>query len=298
MMKSIIISLFAGIWTVGFPLSDIVQGQAENNKHIRVITFNIRYDTPDDGKNAWPGRRKLVTDILHRQNPDLFGIQEALQHQVAQIAEDLPEYNWVGAGRDDGQSAGEFAAVFYRKSRFELVENNNFWLSETPHKPGSHGWDAACVRIVTWAAFTDRQTGRQLFLFNTHFDHIGQIAREESIRLLIQMVRNIAQSKAVVITGDFNFTPASGLYQQLTDPDTVTGVTLLDTRTGALNGTEGPEWSFHGFGKTPERPLLDYILVNKHFGIYRHIILQSIAVDPYPSDHLPVIADLYWNKEE
>jgi len=298
MIKSIIIFLFAGIWAVGFPLLDIVQGQPEQNKHIRVITFNIRYDTPDDGKNAWPGRQKLVTEILHQQNPDLFGIQEALQHQVTQIAEDLPDYSWVGAGRDDGQSAGEFAAVFYRKSRFELGEKNHFWLSETPHKPGSHGWDAACVRIVTWAVFTDQQTGRQLFLFNTHFDHIGQIARKESVRLLKQMVGNIAQSNAVVITGDFNFTPASGLYQQLTDPDTTAGVALLDTRTVALNESEGPEWSFHGFGKASERPLLDYIFVNKHFGVDRHIILQSIAEDPYPSDHLPVIADLFWNKAE
>ncbi len=289
--------MLAGIWNIGFPLLDLVQGQTAQNNHIRVMTFNIRYDTPDDGINAWPERRILVTDILRRQNTDLFGIQEALQHQVAQIAEDLPEYGWVGAGRDDGQKAGEFAAIFYRKSRFELLDENNFWLSETPHKAGSLGWDAACVRIVTWGAFTDKQSGRRLFLFNTHFDHIGQIARKESVRLLKQMVRDIARNNAVVITGDFNFTPASDLYHQLTEPDTADMV-LLDSRIGAPNGSEGPEWSFHGFGKAPERLMLDYIFVSKHFGVNRHFILQSIAVDPYPSDHLPVIADLYWNEEE
>ncbi len=295
-MRNLIV-LFIGICCSVFLYPDNNYAQDVHPDPIRVMTFNIRFDNPEDGVNAWPRRRPLVKDILQIENPDLIGIQEALKHQVTQIAADLPGYAWIGVGRDDGDSAGEFAAVYYRISRFNLLRADNFWLSETPQEPGSTGWDAVCVRIVTWAALEDKQTTRKLFIFNTHFDHIGNRARKESVRLLKHKVRDVAGDNAFVITGDFNLTPTTDLYKELTAGQDTSGAILMDARQCALDEPQGPNWTFHGFGRSSDRPLVDYIFVNQNFDVNRHITLHSEEINPYPSDHLPVIVDLYWSEK-
>jgi len=270
------------------------EGMPDN---ICVMTFNVRFDNPDDGINAWPERRLLVKELLKRHQPDLIGLQEGLKHQITEIEQDLSGYAWTGVGRDDGQESGEYAAVFYRADRFEVIETNNFWLSETPEKPGSMGWDAACVRVVTWVKLHDNQANRTLFLFNTHFDHFGEEARQNSVSLLKKMISDITRNDAVIVTGDFNLTPDSDLYSRLTDAGQSGGLILRDTRSQTISEPVGPSWTFHGFGMTADRPRLDYIFINNKFTVNRHITIDSEFKDPYPSDHLPVMTLLSWADE-
>jgi hypothetical protein len=144
---------------------------------IRVMSFNIRLNTPADSANAWPHRKEMVASMMRFHRADLTGVQEALKDQMDDLTKLLPEFGWMGVGRDDGKEAGEYSAIFYLKDRFAVLEQNTFWLSESPEKPGSMGWDAACVRIVTWAKFKDKRMGKAFYHFNTHFDHIGEKAR-------------------------------------------------------------------------------------------------------------------------
>ncbi len=147
---------------------------------VRVVSYNIRYNNPGDGEHAWPLRADRVANLLRFYNPDLFGLQEALQGQIDDLVARLPQYAWFGVGRDDGRSAGEGTPIFYRRDRFTLLDQGTFWLSETPEVPGSKSWDAAITRIATWGRFVDRTTGTRFLYLNTHFDHIGQTARERS----------------------------------------------------------------------------------------------------------------------
>src|SRR5688572_23652685 len=167
------------------------QALAKDATPLRVMSFNIRYDEPRDGENAWPNRKKLVATLIRLHQVDLIGVQEALKGQLDDLSELIPEYAWIGVGRTDGKLGGEFSAILFRKNRFAMLETATFWLSETPHIP-SKGWDAAFPRIVTWAKFSDKQTQRVFFHFNTHFDHRGTRAREESGRLLLRRIDVLA----------------------------------------------------------------------------------------------------------
>jgi endonuclease/exonuclease/phosphatase family metal-dependent hydrolase len=197
---------------------------------IRAMTFNIRLNVASDSLNAWPYRKDMAASMIQFYHTDIVGIQEALFDQVNDLAARLPDYGWFGVGRDDGKQQGEFMAIFYLKQRFTVLHHATFWLSETPEVPGL-GWDAACNRIVTWGKFEDQLTGKIFYHFNTHFDHRGEIARQESARLLLNSIRQIAGNAAVIITGDFNSTPNSIPYQILTQKfEGKTGFKLIDTK--------------------------------------------------------------------
>jgi endonuclease/exonuclease/phosphatase family metal-dependent hydrolase len=155
---------------------------------LRAMSFNIRYDEPRDGVNAWSNRKTKVGDVIRFHKADLVGVQEALLSQLRDLERMLPDFEWCGVGRTDGKESGEYSAILYRKARFQLLECKTFWLSETPDKPGSMGWDAAYPRIVTWARFRDHGSGRTFFHFNTHFDHRGQKARVESAALILTKI--------------------------------------------------------------------------------------------------------------
>src|SRR5690606_27129375 len=146
---------------------------------MNIITFNIRYNTPDDGVNAWSNRKEMVTELLRNYKADIFGLQEALHEQILDIEHALPEYSWVGVGREDGKKGGEFCPVFFIKSDFTILNSGTYWLSEIPGIPGK-GWDAAFNRVLTWVHFQSRVTGKQFFMFNTHFDHEGMEAQKKS----------------------------------------------------------------------------------------------------------------------
>ena len=269
-----------------FLLLIILQACISCNKppqELSIMSFNIRYDNPNDGINSWTDhdRKKIALSVIKKYHPDILGIQEALYNQVTDISSFLKDYDWIGVGRDDGKLKGEFAPIFYNKTLFKVVDWGYFWLSETPEKP-SLGWDARCCnRIATWAHL---KGAKDVVVFNTHFDHEGTLAQEESSKLLLKKIAEIAQEIPVIVTGDLNVTPNSKpvslLKSQLTD-------TYIKTN---------PEGTFNGFNDTlllDKR--IDYILTNKHFKTLAFTIINDKVNARFPSDHFPVMALLTIN---
>jgi len=163
-------------------------------QQMNIITFNVRYNTANDGINAWPNRIEMVSGLLNFHEPDIFGLQEALYEQITDIQDKCPQYEWFGVGRDDGEKAGEFSPIFFNKSKFILLKKGNFWLSENCEKPGL-GWDAACNRVVAWGKFQSKVTGKQFLVFNTHFDHKGVEARKNSAILIRNKIEEMTYNK-------------------------------------------------------------------------------------------------------
>ena len=254
----------------------------------RVMTFNIRYDNPNDGENAWPNRKDLVASMIRFHGTDLVGIQEALKNQVSDLVERLPDYHWFGVGRDDGREMGEYMAIFYRSDRFDLIDHDTYWLSETPDQKGKKGWDAVCNRIVTWGQFKDKKTSKTFYLFNTHFDHRGVLAREKSAELLVSKTKIIAGTDPVIITGDFNSVESSQIYKIITSND----LNLRDAKYSSLEEHHGPDNSVSGFGKFGKERRIDFIFINDAVKVYKHGILTQHWNNKYPSDHMPVLAEV------
>lgn len=260
---------------------------------LRVMTFNIRYDNPEDGENAWVHRRDHVVSMIRFHKADVVGLQEALAGQLDYLASRLPEFNWLGVGRDDGNREGEFTAIFYRKDRLTSTRDSTFWCSETPGRPGL-GWDAACNRTVTWAAFVDRHTKRAFYVFNTHFDHRGVKAREESARLLLRKIPTIAENAPVIVTGDFNCIPGSEPYKIVTGRPVQKGMRqLVDARHISENGHHGPHGTFTDFNvhAVPKEPI-DFIFVSRDWDVVSHATLSDTFDGRLPSDHMPVLAEI------
>jgi len=256
---------------------------AQSSTPITVASYNLRYNTQNDGVNAWPNRKENVKALIQFHDFDLFGTQEGLRGQLDDIAE-LPDYAFLGAGRDDGKTAGEHSAIFYRKSRFNVTQSGNFWLSETPDKPGK-GWDATCCnRICSWAKFADQTTGKSFFFFSVHFDHQGVVARRESGKLMVQEIKKIAGNTPVILVGDFNSTP---------DTEQIKTIQSLLPDTYAVTKTPpyGPVGTFSGFKfDAPFKDRIDYIFVSKQFDVLKYGALTDAKEQRYPSDHLPVMA--------
>lgn len=255
---------------------------------LRVVSYNLRYDNPADGPNAWPYRIDRIAAFVRFYEPDVLGVQEALRSMLDSLQVRLPDYRWVGVGRTDGRDGGEFSAIFYRTDRLELLESRTFWLSPTPEVPGSRGWDAALERICTWARFRDRRTGRTFFVFNTHFDHEGTQARLESARLLHRVIAEHARTAPVLLTGDFNTTEDTPPYRALT----ADGL-LHDARYRAENGHYGPRTTWNGFERLVPGRRIDFIFVTADVRVLRHAILVDLDEQGrFASDHLPVLADV------
>ena len=219
--------------------------------------------------------------------PDVVGMQEVLKNQLDDLKNRLPQYTALGVGRADGKEKGEYCSLFYKTDRFDLVKSGNFGLSETPDSIGIKGWDAACERIVTWAVLKDKVSGKELAAFNTHFDHIGKVARRESAVLLLAKIREIASDLPVVITGDFNGTVDS-------DPISVLTEGGMQNTYFASDVVYGPAWSFHDFGRIPveERQLIDFIFVNGQVVANKFRVIADKPDNGYLSDHAPILANL------
>lgn len=260
---------------------------------LRVMSFNIRYDEPRDNENAWPNRKTLVSKMIRSHQADLVGVQEALKRQLDDLSELLPDYAWVGVGRADGKEGGEFSAILYRKNRLSVLESATFWLSETPDIP-SKGWDASLPRIVTWAKFSDKQSGAIFFHFNTHFDHRGIRSSEESASLLLQRIDRLAQRIPSVVTGDFNFTESSPGYEILTAKRGVSknaALVLRDARYLSEHGHYGPNSTYNGFKSLVPNMKIDYVFVKGSVRVLRHGALSDTSDGRFPSDHLPVLVE-------
>lgn len=261
-------------------------------KTLRILSFNIRCNTPVDGEKAWPHRRDQVTSLLQLYQPDLIGLQEVLQDQLDDLIRALPEFDWIGVGRDDGKAAGEYVPIFYRRSRVELIESGVFWLSETPDIAGSTGWDASLPRIATWAHLVDKETRAPLFLLNTHFDHRGPQAQVESAYLLRQFLQRKQMDTPVIVSGDFNCTADSSTYAALTTDPVVDGPPLFDGMFQSRTPHHGPSGTFNTRFVDPVGDKIDYAFCLPNTQIARHAVLADHWDGHYPSDHLPVLIDV------
>lgn len=261
---------------------------------VRVMTFNIRLNTASDSLNAWPYRKDLVASQILFHKIELLGVQEALHDQMLDLQQRLPQYKTVGGGRDDGQTKGEYSAIFYDTTRLQLLANDMFWLSETPTAIGLKGWDAAITRIVTWAKFKDRKTKKIFFAFNTHYDHVGKIARRESSKLLLQKVQDIAGSTPAVITGDFNAQPTDEPIQVLVDKDN--RLRLTDSKELSQTPHYGPTGTFNAFrSKETSNQPIDYIFVKGNWKVLTHATISQTWMGRFASDHFAVMAELQLN---
>ena len=248
------------------------------------MTFNLRYNNPGDKENCWEYRKVEVADMLHRYHPDILGIQEGLQDQVLYLDSALEDYSCTGVGRDDGKAKGEYSAIFYNTGRFRLLSMKTYWLSDTPDTV-SVGWDAAMERIATFAMFSDLKTGDTLCVFNTHMDHIGMQARENSARLILRIIdQQKLWNKRLVVMGDFNATPQE-------TPVKLFAEKLQCAYNNSRETKQGPTGTFNAFNTTdPVTKRIDYIFTrNISISHYRHIDDRR-KNNLWLSDHLPVMA--------
>lgn len=257
---------------------------------LRVLTYNIRLDTTNDGVNQWPNRKEKVADLLRKEAPHIFGVQEALRNQMADLEVLMPAYGWYGAGRDDGKAAGEYSAIFFLKEKFDRLDSGTFWLSETPTVPGSKSWDAAITRVCSWVKLSEKTSGGQFFVFNTHFDHIGQTARLRSMELIAQKTKEIAGNSPFVLMGDFNCEPDSPPYAVTQDKKLWQ---ITDAWASFEQNKLAQPCTFTGFKVAgAECRRIDYIFTSPFFKVKSSRIIPTNDGTHYPSDHLPVVADL------
>ncbi|RYU97150.1 endonuclease/exonuclease/phosphatase family protein [Emticicia agri] len=274
-MKLSFILMLCGVMSVSTVFS-------QKGTPITVATYNLRYNTANDGVNAWPNRKEFVKALVSYHGFDIFGTQEGLRGQLNDIAE-LNEFAFLGAGRDDGKEAGEHSAIFYRKDRFKVLKSGNFWLSETPEKPGK-GWDATCCnRICSWAKFKDLKTKKDFYFFSVHFDHQGVEARRQSGKLMVKKIQEIANDAPVICVGDLNSLPDT---EQVKEIQTI----LNDAHNVSAMPPYGPEGTFNAFKfDAPMKNRIDYIFTDKRINVLKYGVLTDAKDQRYPSDHQPVV---------
>ena len=258
---------------------------------LHVMTFNIRLNTASDSLNAWPYRKDNVASQILFHDVHLLGVQEALHNQMVDLKERLPQYKYIGVGRDDGKEKGEYSAIFYDTTRLQALQSNTFWLSQTPEVPGSKSWDAAITRIVSWAKFRDKKSGRIFYAFNTHFDHIGQEARRESAKLILQRAAALAGKTPVIVTGDFNAKPDDEPIKVITEKGNP--LHLVDAKAVSATPHYGPTGTFTGFGAKERDDLpIDYIFLKGPWKVKKHATLSQTWGGRFASDHFAVLATM------
>ncbi|WP_034040517.1 endonuclease/exonuclease/phosphatase family protein [Wocania ichthyoenteri] len=272
---------------ISFILLMLIVSVLAHSQDYKIMTYNIRYDNPNDGENQWSKRNDFLSNQITYNNPDVFGIQEGLYHQVQYLDSVFVDYNYIGIGRDDGKTKGEYSAVFYNKEKFNIINEGTFWLSETPNKI-SVGWDASMERICTYGLFKDKVTKQQFFVFNTHFDHIGKVARVKSAALILEKITEFnTNNLPVIVMGDFNLKPQAEPIQLLSKA-------LNDAKKVSILKPFGPTGTFNGFKfNKPVSARIDYIFTSKkQIKVLKYEILSDSKDCKYPSDHLPVVIDL------
>lgn len=249
------------------------------------MTINIRYDNPNDTPNNWYERKAEMVQLLNHYEPEIFGIQEGLAHQVSYLDSTLTDYQYIGVGRDDGKTQGEYSAIFFDTTVYEVIEQSTFWLSETPDEI-SVGWDASMERICTYGLFKHKASGLQCWVFNAHFDHIGEAARSNSASLILTKIRQLnKQNLPVVVMGDFNALPVSRAI-------TAFKTALDDGQDISIKPFYGPVGTFNRFSDQVLPGRIDYIFTSKLK------VLTYVHIDDrrennlFISDHLPVMVEV------
>lgn len=253
---------------------------------LKVMTYNIRVDFGGDGENNWEFRRDFLADQIRYGNPDFIGTQEGKYHQLQYLDNVMTHHAYFGISRDNSKTDGEFSSIFYNSEKFKLIAESTFWLSETPDKP-SKGWDGAYPRICTYGLMEDKISKKQFYIFNTHLDHVGELARSNGVKLILDKIKSINKTNLpVILTGDFNSEMTSGAYQTMIGE-------LSDARSVSMEKPFGPAGTFNGFKfNEPVKSLIDYIFVSQSLVVTKYAILSDSRDCRYPSDHLPVVAEL------
>jgi endonuclease/exonuclease/phosphatase family metal-dependent hydrolase len=256
--------------------------QAQN---LKLMSYNIRFDNPLDGDNKWDLRKSFLAEQIQFYEPDIFGIQEGKLHQIQYLDSILTDFKYIGKGRDSSQTGGEYSALFYNDKKYKVVKQATFWLSETPDVV-SKGWDAMLERICTYALFENQITKQRLYIFNTHFDHVGETARTKSAKLLIDKIATINSEKLpFVLMGDFNSQADSNAYLLLSN-------SYNDAKISSQSPAFGPSGTFNNFEfHKPVTLRIDYIFTSKdNIEVLKYAVLSDSKNCKYPSDHLPVYA--------
>ncbi len=274
------------LWITALPLLLLSQ------QEIKVMSYNIRLDVKSDGENQWDKRKEKVASLMNYYEADFIGAQEVLHHQLQYLATHLNGYSYIGVGRDDGKEAGEYSCIFYKKNKYTVVQQSTFWLSPTPDSI-SKGWDAALNRVCTYGLFKDNKTKQFVWVFNTHFDHIGDTARLESAKLIVRKIKELnTKNYPVVLSGDFNSRPDEPPAQYIISQ-------MQDTRSISKLVYGGAD-TWNGF-KFHEKPngCIDYVFVSndKRIGVSKFATLTDSYDLKYPSDHFPILATITINKE-
>jgi endonuclease/exonuclease/phosphatase family metal-dependent hydrolase len=277
------------------PCMLLFQSCTTKQNEITVMTFNIRYDNPADGENRWEARIPVVTAYMDSTAPDIAGMQEVLHNQIVDLQNMMPGYSFIGTGRDDGKTGGEYSPIFFREDRFILHEHSQFWLSETPGVLGSRSWDAAITRIVSWAALEDRNSGEIIYAFNTHFDHRGVEARRKSAELISEKIREIAGNSPVLLMGDFNIRRNSDDYMFMNRVFTEHN-RLTNAETISEAPVTGAESTFNGFRHDIEPRVIDFIFVDGNFNVLSYRVDEVMENGIFISDHWPVIARVSYSR--
>ena len=250
---------------------------------IKVMSYNIRLSSGTikaDSIYHWEHRKQASLNLMHEENPTVFGLQEACPDQMDYMVENLPEYGYIGVGRDDGKRKGEFMSIFYKKEEVEFIDGGTFWLSETPDQV-SKGWDAACFRTCTWAILKKKDTGKKFVYMNTHLDHMGKVAREESIKLIVERAEKLTGGKLpVFITADFNSPTTNDIFKPMQEA-------MLDARVEApVTDDRG---TLNCWGTTPPGVVIDHVFYRGAEAQKFEVLRDKDYGAPYVSDHYPVM---------
>jgi len=254
-------------------------------QELKIMSYNIKLDYPKEGVNSWTNRKPFFIKQLKFYEPDVMGVQEAMPNQMKDMDSLLVDYSYVGVGRDDGKDSGEYSALFYKTDKFNILKSGTFWLSETPEKV-SMGWDAVCNRVCTYALFEDKNTGKLFWVFNTHFDHVGIVARKNSAELIVHKIKSLnSEHYPVVLTGDLNMDPEHPSIKYIK--------TILKDAKDIAELSFGPEGTFNGFQfNKPVTRRIDYAFVSKNIDVLKYAALSDNWNLHYPSDHLPILVTL------
>lgn len=274
-----------------FILFNVACSRHADKDVIKVMTFNVRCDNPEDSTFAWQNRAGQVCDFLTNEKPDIIGMQEVLWNQYEVLDSALTGYSSVGVGCNDGIKAGEMNPIFYRKDRFELVRTITFWLSDTPEIPGSKGWGSSLPGTVTWVELVEENSKKHFFCFNTHFAHDSNSARILSSKLLLKEVEKISAGFPFIITGDFNMRPKSPGYNILTGPDESVPL-FKDSYVISEKTPSGPSGTFNGFDNKTMKGRIDFIFVRNGMKVTDHNTIIKKERGIYISDHWPVEATI------
>ncbi len=249
---------------------------------LKIMSYNLLCYGPDEFD--WTLRRDMVIDIIKKEKPDSFGVQEAHYEWMQVLDNALDDYAYAGIGREGG-TEGEFSAVFYLKDKFDLVDSGTFWLSENPEVPAK-GWDAVCYRICTWAKLRDKNSGEVYVHMNTHLDHIGPVARTKGLQLILDYAENFTEP--AVLTGDFNFFEGCDLYKQMTSGK------FIDSKYATDNNMD--HYTFNAFyplmNKKEELAIIDFVNVTKDIKVNSYKVITDKPDGKFPSDHFPVVAEI------